>query len=158
MNRLNALRTVALVSVTAAAGALLMQACGGGAIAQSASAPDPMIGLWDVDITVKDCTSGASMFSFKSMAMMHEGGTMSAGGDTFGVWKRESNGTYTVTLQFYLTANDGSITGTQKVKATRTLSADANSYTSTITRWQVDAQGNAGPAGCASESARRASW
>jgi hypothetical protein len=158
MIRPNALRTATLVSITAAATALVIQACGGGAIAQSANAPDPIVGVWDVDVTVKDCTSGASMFGFKSMSMMNAGGTMTGGADTFGIWKRESNGTYTVTLQFYLPSTDGSFTGTQKVKATRTLAADGNSYTSTITRWQVDADGKAGPTGCAAEAAKRATW
>jgi hypothetical protein len=164
MSQSTALKTTALVSVTAAATALLIQACGGGAVAQSeraqsaASPADPMIGVWDVVVTVKDCSSGTPMFSFNTMATMHQGGTMSANGDTFGVWQRESNGTYSVNLQFYRTNGDGSFAGWQKAKATRTLSADGNSYTSVITRWQVDAQGNAGPTGCASESGRRAAW
>jgi hypothetical protein len=152
------MKTVALVSVTAAATTLLMQACGGGAIAQSADVPDPMVGLWEVGVTVKDCASGAPLTSFKTMALMHAGGTMVGGAETYGTWKRNSDGTYLVTLQFYLTNDDGSYAGTQKVKATRTLSADGNSYTSTIQRWQVDALGNVGPTGCAVETAQRASW
>jgi hypothetical protein len=152
------MKTVALVSVTAAATAVLMQACGGGGVAMAADASDPMVGVWDVAVTVKDCTSGTALASFKSMALMQSGGTMVGGAETYGVWKRETDGTYTVTLQFYLTNTDGSPAGVQKVKATRTLSADGNSYTSTIQRWQVDTQGNAGPMGCAAETAKRASW
>lgn len=158
MDSPQALKTVALTTVTAAATALLMQACGGGAVAQSANTPDAMVGLWEVDVTVKNCTSGDAMFAFKSMSLMHADGTMDGGADTYGVWKRENDGSYTVTLQFYLKNDDGSFAGVQKVKAVRKLAADGNSYTSTITRWQLDAQGNAGPTGCAAETAKRASW
>ena len=38
----------------------LMQACGGGANAQSStSEPDPLEGVWESTVTIKDCTSGA---------------------------------------------------------------------------------------------------
>jgi hypothetical protein len=52
MNSSRSLKTVALISMTAAATTLLIQACGGGAMAQSSDA-DPIEGVWDSTVTVQ---------------------------------------------------------------------------------------------------------
>lgn len=55
MNQLSALKTVSLVTLTAAATSLLIQACGGGAMAQTAADADPIEGVWESSVTIKDC-------------------------------------------------------------------------------------------------------
>ena len=75
MTSSNSLKTVALMTVTAAATSLLLQACGGGdALAQSASDADPVEGVWESTLTVKDCTSGAVLATFKGQSVLHRVG------------------------------------------------------------------------------------
>jgi len=69
MPQSNSLKTFALVAVSAAATTLLMQACGGGANAQSTQQEaDPIEGAWESTVTIKDCTSGAALTTFTAAA------------------------------------------------------------------------------------------
>ena len=81
------LKTVALVSVTAAAATLFIQACGGGAVAQAASDADPVEGVWESTLTIKDCASGAVLTTFKGLAVLHRGGEDRSFKRTFS-WRR----------------------------------------------------------------------
>ena len=108
MTSSTSLKSVALIAVTAAATSLLMQACGGDALAQAASDADPVEGVWESILTVKDCTSGAVLATFKGQAVLHRGGTLSADnsqptvtrGAAYGTWKRGAGNAYTSTLVF----------------------------------------------------------
>lgn len=152
----NALKTSALVSGTAAATALLIQACGGGAVAQSAAeATDPIIGLWDADITITDCTTGASKFSFKGHTLMSVGGTMANGGDALGTWTKNVDGTYTAQFEFEVLDSDQNHVGWQRAKSIRTLAADGKTYTAKIVRAVIDNNDVATPNGCATEAGKR---
>ena len=78
MNRLNSLQSAALVTVAAAATTLLIQACGGNAEAQTAPDASPIEGVWESSITIKDCSSGAAVRTFKGESLFHRGGSLSA--------------------------------------------------------------------------------
>jgi len=97
MLKLTSLKTLALVSVTALATTLLIQACGGGgAVAQSASDADVIEGVWDATVTNKDCTSGAVLGQpFKALIVFRRAGTVDVDnaqgrtlrGNIYGTWK-----------------------------------------------------------------------
>ena len=155
----NSLRSLALITTTAAATLLLIQACGGGAVAQSASDADAVEGVWDSVLSIKDCSSGAVLSSFKGLSVMHRGGTMSADnsrppatrGAAFGTWKRGAANAFTSTMLFMRFNPDTSLAGTQKVQRSFTTGSDGNSITGTVAIQVIDAAGAVIQQACASE-------
>lgn len=165
MYQAHALKTVTLVTCTAAATMLLFQACGGGAVAQTDD-NDPIIGVWSDVVTGKDCNTGAVLGTFQAVGIAHRGGTFQGDNSTpvptrgaaFGTWKRDGGNQYTGTLIFFRFAPDQTLAGTTKVVAKRTLSADGNSFTATITRRNYDVNGNLQQEGCATSVGQRVTW
>jgi hypothetical protein len=163
MNSLTSLKTTALVSVTAAATTLLIQACGGGAIAQSASDADSIEGLWDFTITRTDCTTGAALGTQKAMSLFHRGGTFSNDNSTppathgvaLGGWSRGTGSNYTVKMVFMRFNADGTLAGTQKVERAMAMSADGSAITSAIAVRTLDTAGTVIQQGCGTETGVR---
>jgi hypothetical protein len=157
------LKSAALIAITAAATSILIQACGGGAIAQTTSDVDVIEGVWDSTITIKDCTTNAVMKTFKGAGMFHRGGTLSADnsmpppsrGAAMGIWKRGTGSNYTANMWFMRFNADGTLAGTQKVQRALVLGADSNSLTGTLTLQIIDASGAVVQQGCGSETAVR---
>ena len=166
MNSSTSLKSVALIAVTAAATMLLMQACGGDALAQSASDADPVEGVWESALTVKDCTSGAVLATFKGQSVLHRGGTLSADnsqptvtrGAAYGTWKRGTGNAYTSTLVFMRFNPDTTLAGTQKVVRSFTLAADGNSLMGTNTAQIINTAGVVLQQACVGETGVRTSW
>lgn len=73
-------KSAALFTLSSGMMALLMQACGGDgdAHAQTASTPDPIEGLWQSNVSLKDCNSGAAIGGFRGLTTFQQGGTASA--------------------------------------------------------------------------------
>lgn len=98
MSPLSSPKTVSLVAVTAAATLLLIQACGGGAVAQNAADADPIEGVWESSVSIKDCSSGAVLRTFKGAGLFHRGGPLTADnsllratqGIALGNWKHDA--------------------------------------------------------------------
>ena len=128
---------------------LLFQACGGSddAAAQQAAA-DPVEGVWEAVVTVKDCASGATLATFRGSQVFHRGGTLTdtnsaptaTRGPGFGTWTR-SDSTYTGKFRFYTYDAAGVPSGTARVTRTFTLSADGKSASSTNTTQFEDVAG-----------------
>ena len=162
----NSLKSLSLITTTAAATLLLIQACGGGAWAEAATDADPLEGVWESVITVKDCTSSAVLASFRGLAVHHRGGTVSADnsrppatrGAAFGTWKRTAGGAgnaYTATFIFMRFNPDSSLAGTQKVARSFTLGSDGNSLVGTNTIQMIDTAGAVLQQSCATETGVR---
>lgn len=162
------LTSAALISVTAAATMLLIQACGGGAVAQSADDADPAEGVWEALITVRDCSSGAAILTARGQQTLHRGGTLTdsnaappaSRGVGMGVWQRDSAGStnsagYTSHFRFMRFNPDGTYAGTQRVTRSFTLSVDGKSQTSTNTSQTLDAAGTVLQNGCATDLSTR---
>lgn len=166
MTSFHALKSVALVAVTAAATSMVMQACGGGANAQSVADADPIEGAWDSSITIKDCTTGATLASFKGASLFHRGGTLSGDnsmpvptrGAAFGTWARAAGSDYSARLWFTRFNADGSVAGTQKLTRTFTVGADGKSLTGTLTLEILNPAGAIVQQGCGAESGTRVTW
>ncbi len=116
---------------------LFVQACGGGGDALAQQAADPHEGVWEAVVTARDCTTNATLGTFRGSQVIHRGGTLSdtnasppaTRGPGFGIWSRNSDGTYAVKFRFYRYNADGTLAGTTVVTSKRTVSADSNSYT-----------------------------
>ncbi|HZT56325.1 MAG TPA: hypothetical protein VFA35_08875 [Burkholderiaceae bacterium] len=165
MLKLTSLKSAALVSVTAAATTLLIQACGGGdAVAQSASDADVVEGVWDSTVTNKDCTSGAVLGApFKALIVFRRGGTFDADnaqgralrGNIYGIWKHGAGTAYTANAVHQRFNPDGTYAGTNKVQRSLTLAADASTFTSTLAVQMLDTSGNVVGQACPTETAVR---
>ena len=164
MNQPKALKAATLVSAAAAAIMLLMQACGGGAVAQSA--PDPIVGVWDVAVTQVDCTSSLTVSTFRSSQVFHLGGTFAdtsihpttVRGPAWGVWTAGSN-SYTVKFRFFRYAPDSNgvpaYVGTSVSAMTVAPGADGNSFTARRTTKVLDTSGNQVGTVCTTDVASR---
>ncbi|MFT3821993.1 MAG: hypothetical protein QM750_30980 [Rubrivivax sp.] len=157
------LKTVALLSVSAAATTVLIQACGGDARAQAA--PDPIEGVWDVAVTQRDCSSGAAQSTFRSNQVFHHGGTFadtsthppSTRGPAWGAWTGGGTaGAYTVNFRFIRYNADGSLAGTAVSTLTVTLAADGKSFSATRASKLLDTAGNQVGALCTADAGSRA--
>lgn len=147
----NVAKSCALALIPSVVTLLLVQACGGSsdAVAQSTvvSDADVIEGTWESTITIRDCTSGAVIRSFKGMNTFHRGGTLSDTnnqptvnrGPGQGVWKKAAGSGYTASFRFYRYNPDGSLAGSQKVTRTTTLAADNNNTSGTISAQVLDA-------------------
>lgn len=145
---------------------LLVQACGGSndAIAQAASGGDPVEGVWESTITIRDCASGAVIRTFKGVNTFHRGGTLSdtnngaptARGPGAGIWRASGTaGNYTASFRFYRYNADGTLAGTQRVNRSFTLAADGNSTTGTIAAQVLDTADNVLQNVCGTEASVR---
>lgn len=155
-------KSVLLFTLASGMMALLMQACGGGgdAHAQSATAPDPIEGLWQSNVTLKDCASAAPLGAFRGLSLFNAGGTASADnnqpsatkGTAMGTWRKTGSATYVVDLRFWRYGSDGTPAGQQRLTRTITLAADGKSLTSTITTQALDPADNVVLSACGAET------
>ncbi len=119
-------------------------------------------GVWQNEVTVRDCQSGTPFFTFKSLTTFMQGGTMledAAFESPFrtsghGIWQKTHGRQYIAAWTFFAFAPDGSFIGSRKVSATINLNS-ANSTTSDATVEIYDANGNLLVRGCSSATSTR---
>jgi hypothetical protein len=159
-------KSAALFTLSSIFVGIVTQACGGdnAAVAQSTppttvTAADPIEGLWQSNVTLKDCASGATVGAFRGLTTLHQGGTASADnnqpsptkGPALGTWKKTATG-YTIDLRFWRYLADGTPAGQQRLTRVITLAADGKSLTSTITTNALDATDNIVQSACGVET------
>lgn len=175
-------RLAAVLSLT---GALLITS--GGTLIAGSGAPDSQIGLagaWNVQVTLRDCTSNAPLGPpFNSLVSFHSGGTLSesAGSLAFapgqrspghGAWNREGRHTFdqqmiammlfstqpnlpgTPTFNPSLPVSPGFFAGWATISHTVTLS-DPDHYTSAGTNEFFKSDGTSYRTGCSTAIAQR---
>ena len=161
---MTSLKTYALIAVSAAATTLLIQACGGGdAVAQTTTDTDAIEGVWESNVTIKDCASGAVLRTFKGAGLFHRGGSLTADnslpratqGIALGNWKRNAGKDYTANARFLRFNADGSLAGSQKLQRAFTLASDGNNFAGTLTAQVLDSDGAQLQTICGSETAVR---
>ncbi len=158
-------KSAALFTLSSGMMALLMQACGGGgdAHAQASSPPDPIVGLWQSNVALKDCASSAPLGAFRGLTAFNEAGTAIADnnqpsatkGVAMGTWRKTGDGAYVVDLRFWRYLADGTPAGQQRLTRTITLAADGKSLVSTITTQALDGADNVVMAACGAETGAR---
>ncbi len=160
-------KTFVLSLVPACFAMLVIQACGGSsdAVAQaSPAANDAAEGAWESAVTIRDCTSGAVVRTFKGLTAIHRGGSSTAlnsqspasFGTAVGTWKREANGSLTLSYRFFrFNPADGSHIGQQRLVRTLTPGTDASSMTGTIAAQILDLNDNIVQTLCGTEVATR---
>jgi hypothetical protein len=119
--------------------------------------------VWESQVTIKDCASGAVVRTFRGETLFHRGGSLSADnslpvptrGASYGIWKQDTGPSYTAKFRFLRFNPDGTLAGAQKVVRTLTLAADANSFTGTLTGQVLDTNEAVVAPICGSETAIR---
>jgi hypothetical protein len=96
-------------------------------------------GSWNIQVTRRDCQTGAALASFPTMSTFMRGGTMqdygiamapTGRGTGHGVWSYDSGRRYNSAFQFFLFGADGISTGRQIIRRQIELSKfGSSSYT-----------------------------
>jgi|SRR5271163_2030883 len=161
------LKTVLPTVLSAVIATALIQACSMGSSqvsAQAADVADPIEGVWSSQVTITNCSTGATLRSFTALNLFARGGTMedtdsqppTGHGPGLGVWTDSGSSQYASSFQFFRFNTDGSLAGSQQIARTITLATDAQSFTSKINVTVLDASGNTTATACGTETAMKA--
>jgi hypothetical protein len=119
---------------------------------QSANALE---GSWSSRVTIRNCQTGAPLFTFPAMETYMQGGTMQdAGADStrgpgHGVWSYQSWRRYSAVFQYFSFNADGTLAGRVKANLQNTLSKSGDSFTTVAKIKVFDTSGNLIANGCA---------
>lgn len=119
-------------------------------------------GVWNVAVTVTDCTTGAPIRTVHSLQAYHHDGTVNetantaSRGPSEGVWSAAGGGqTYSDSFYFYRYTSTGTFASLAHAVDTISLSADGTQYTSVGNVYDFDANGNLLSTGCVVHAASR---
>lgn len=114
------------------------------AFAQEAS--DPIEGVWEAQVTIRDCTTSAARATFQGVEVFHRGGTISdtdsaptaTRGPGFGTWAK-SGSDYIVKFRFFTyDPTTGVVSGVIRTTRTVTVGADGKTPTAVNTTQVFD--------------------
>ncbi len=123
-----------------------------------------LVGSWDIQVTIRDCGSGAALVSFPTMMTFNQGGTMQETANDatpllrlpgHGIWSHHRGNTYTRTFHFFRYNSDGTFAGTAKIIGQLELDRRGNTVSGTSTFQFLDPNGNSFVSGCATEAGTR---
>ena len=128
-------------------------------------APDRRIeGLWDEQVTIKNCDTGATLMVSRGTNLFIRGGALVATntappmamGPTLGQWWHESHGHYFgAKMRLNRFNPNGSFAGIREIEREITLYNDANELSGTVNAQDFDPTGNLLATICASETGTR---
>lgn len=125
---------------------------------------DRLEGVWNVQVTRRDCQTGAvigigpAILTFIRGGTMHDFGTgrpPSTRSPGYGVWSSNANGQYTDAFQFFIYHSDGTLGGRQIVREQIQLSSDGNSLTNSAATQILDVNGNVTSTRCSTATGTR---
>ena len=145
---------------------MLFLGSGSSAMAQSedARSPNGLEGTWRVQVTVRDCQTGAVLRTFPALFAFAKGGTVTnttAGQSPalftpgFGVWRHTQGRTYTAVLEAFVFSPDGVWIQTNRFTRSIELDGDADEFTDSINLEIFDTSGNLITTGCGTSVATR---
>lgn len=121
-----------------------------------------LVGVWNVAVTVTNCTTGAPIRTVNSLQAYHRDGTVAetaftaSRGPSEGVFRASGDGkTYKDSFYFYRYTATGTFASLAHGVDTITVSADGNHYTSIGNVYDFDANGNLLSTGCVVHAAYR---
>ena len=121
-------------------------------------------GTWRVQVTIRDCQSGAALRTFAAMLTFAQGGTLTETTTGFppaartpghGVWRHTDDHTYTAVSEAFLFNPAGVWTGTQRLTQVIEFGDDPDELTSVATNEIFDTNRNLILSGCATAVAHR---
>ncbi len=131
---------------------------------QSSANARKIEGLWEGQVTVRDCQTGDAITTFRAMSLFIRGGSVMTTDNTplpatrstgFGRWQYLGGRRYTDVFRLFQFNPDGTFTGLLRVKRNTTLSRGGDKFTSTVSAELFDANDNLIGNICVTESAKR---
>ena len=129
----------------------------------NASRDGKIAGTWRVQVTLRNCQTGAEIRSFPAILTFAVGGTLTGtstvlpssgrGGD-FGIWEHNYNNNYSAASEAFL-FNGGVFSQRQRITQAITLNPDENTFSSDAHTEFFDPAGNLVISGCATAVATR---
>jgi len=156
----NLVRILALSALAAAAGSA-QQFDAAHANTRGSSAADPILGLWNVSVTVVACQTGALVRTVNSVQMYQADGTftettsLGSRGSSLGYWYRMDGQTYGAAYFFFRYNPDLSFASFAKAANQITLSPDGTKFSVTATIQDYDANNNLISTDCVTQTATR---
>lgn len=164
-----AVKMIGMIGIAVLAGVFVAQTP---ALAQDVSEQEiaggrALEGSWTVQVTIRNCQTGAAIRTFPRLNTFMQGGTMqetAAAGTSaapalrspgHGVWEHFSDQNYYYALQFLRLNADGSPAGSVRERRYLTVHILGNSYEATGTGEVFDAAGNLLITTCATETGAR---
>jgi hypothetical protein len=121
-------------------------------------------GTWDVQVTIRNCQTGAEIRTFASLTTFMSGGTVldSTSGipqalktPGQGVWNHVTGNTYRFSFKSFSFDASGNFTGSTKITHEAALASDGQEFTSAGTAPEYDPNGNLISTGCSTTTATR---
>ena len=119
-------------------------------------------GTWRVEVTLRNCQTGAPIRTIQAMNTYLRGGSMLETGSSspirspgHGIWQHTGGRNFTATFIFFRFNPDGTYAGPQKVTRNIEVGEDGNEFTATSSVEILDVNDNLIATGCATETARR---
>jgi hypothetical protein len=135
-----------------------------GAQSEGARSHNGLQGTWRVQVTVRDCHTGAVQRTFPALFAFAKGGTVTnttAGQPPalftpgFGVWRHTGGDDYTAASEAFVFSPAGVWIQTHRFTRDIELDRDADEFTDTIKLEIFDTSGNSIGTGCGTSVARR---
>ena len=120
-------------------------------------------GTWAVNVNVTNCQTGAVIRTVHSLQLYSRDGSLNETANTFlrgssvGVWTQTGDHMYSDTFWFFRYKPDGTFASTAQAADAIVLSDDGNTYTSTGTVQDFDANNVLLSTGCVTHTATRLS-
>lgn len=140
-----------------------VQASRGSANPSPLSGARAIEGVWEPMVTIRDCQTGAPIFSFPSMDSYIRGGAYVGEGMSepanralgLGAWRHEGGRNFTAAYQFFAYNPDGTPLGRLRVSSRIRLSADGESFRTSDTAELTDLNGTVLDRICGTREATR---
>ena len=131
------------------------------AVSQSSKKAERIIGVWDSQVTIRSCQTGAALATFRAMeTILGDGGLVdtnaappSTRGPGFGRWEYLGGTQYKATFRFFLYNPDGTFAGVRRVS--RIIELDGDNLMSTVSIEVFDPNDVLISTGCGTELAKR---
>ncbi len=123
-----------------------------------------LVGTWLVQVTIRNCQTGAPIASFPSLLTYARGGTLMSTTSSLspalnypgqGVWHYVGGQSYAASFMFFRFNPDGSFAGTQKITQDIEHDRDADVLNITATFEVFNATGNVVGTGCVTATGTR---
>ena len=155
---------VVLVSVFALAVMLLLTPELGAQAGDSESHAGRLEGTWRLQVTVRDCQTGAAQRTFPALFAFAKGGilTFTTAGQPpavatpgYGVWGHTGGHSYSAVAEVFIFNPAGVWIQTHRLTRAMELDKDADEFTDTVKLEIFDTSGNLIVTGCATSAGRR---
>ena len=123
-----------------------------------------LAGAWRLQLTVRDCQTGAALRTFPALATFAKGGTLtlttagqlpSLSTPPLGVWRYTGGHTYSAVSEAFIFSPAGNWIQTHRLTRAIQMGNDTDNFTDTVALQIFDTSGNLIVTGCATSVATR---